>query len=419
MKPETQRKYIHWVSGSNEGFKIKSFLKTMLMVIVLLSGAISQSISAHGEGGFFLRILPDPSNEWSNNSKLWIVAEPGANSVRRFTVANTSSRSIDVDLKLGGARIIDGTISYDKDATLRSQGYASFSENPVNLAPNEQKVIEVAFSAPREAESFAEDGYLLASVAGKDVTARDGLQIVIPTVYQYAYPMFVGVGSYAEFRSDFEILDVDGYINSSGNALRVFLKNTGKIPILLKGDVSFQDSTFGGPVLGPFDFNTSRISPGQTAFVAVQLPETITETKWKIFTKASVGINTKTKIFEKNLSFTGISLFTRAIQLFLALISIFGLLWSWRQFRPSKRGLDQQISDEPKRRSWSRVRKPTPQNVDEFDFDAEALISKLMDDIRTESDKALSTGKVRVATQRKPVKKAVSPGGKVVKGSKK
>ena len=389
------------------------------MLIVAFSSVIASANSAHAEGGFFLRVLPDSSREWSNNSKLWVVAAPGEKSTRRFTVSNTTAKPINVDLKLGGARILDGVISFDKDAKLQSEGFASFSENPVKLSPNEQKVIEVIFSAPRGAESFAEDGYLVASIAGKNVSSKSGLQVILPTVYQYAYPMFVGVGSYTEFRSNFEIVDVDGYINSKGNALRVFLKNTGKIPILLSGDVSFQDATFGGPVLGPFDFSTSRISPGQTAFVAVQLPETITETKWKIFTKASVGINTKTRIFEKDLSFTGVSFFTRAVQVLLAIVSFLGLLWSWRQFRPSKRQGVPESSTAPKKPLWTRSRKRNDPEVDDLDFDTDAVISKLMEEIRAESEKTLSTSKVRVATQRKPVKKVVTASKKVVKGAKK
>jgi len=388
------------------------------MLVLALSSVVFPGISAQAEGGFFLRILPDSSQEWSNNSKLWVVAAPGENSTRRFTVSNTSSRRMDVDLKLGGARILDGTISYDKDAKLKSEGYGSFSENPVKLSPNEQKVVEVIFSAPSGAESFAEDGYLVASIAGEKASSSSGLQVVIPTVYQYAYPMFVGVGSYAEFRSNFEIVDVDGYINSKGKALRVFLKNTGKIPILLNGDVSFQDATFGGPVLGPFKFSTSRVSPGQTAFAAVQLPETITETKWKIFTKATVGINTKTKEFEKNLSFTGISIFTRVIQIFLALVSILGLLWSWRQFRPSRRKGNQKSEEEPKRRSWRRSAKIKEPKLDELDFDTDAVISRMMDEIRAKAERAESRSKVAVVARRKPVKKVVTSKKKVVKGSK-
>ena len=387
--------------------------------MVALSSFIFPFNGAYAEGGFFIRILPDSSQEWSNNSKLWVVAAPGENSTRRFTVSNTSSRRIDVDLKLGGAQILDGIISYDKDAKLKSEGYASFSENPVKLSPDEQKVVEVIFSAPSGAESFAEDGFLVASIAGEKVSSNSRLQVVIPTVYQYAYPMFVGVGSYAEFRSNFEILDVDGYINSKGNALRVFIKNTGKIPILINGDVSFQDATFGGPVLGPFEFSTSRVSPGQTAFAAIQLPETITETKWKIFIKATVGINTKTKEFEKNLSFTGLSILSRVIQIFLALISILGLLWSWRQFRPSRRKGEQESAAEPKPYTWRRLRKIKEPKLDEFDFDADAVISELMEEIRAASDKALNTNKVKVATRRKPVKKVSTPKKKVVKRSKK
>jgi hypothetical protein len=399
--------------------KIKKIRIALLMLMVALSSFIFPFNGAYAEGGFFIRILPDSSQEWSNNSKLWVVAAPGENSTRRFTVSNTSSRRIDVDLKLGGAQILDGIISYDKDAKLKSEGYASFSENPVKLSPDEQKVVEVIFSAPSGAESFAEDGFLVASIAGEKVSSNSRLQVVIPTVYQYAYPMFVGVGSYAEFRSNFEILDVDGYINSKGNALRVFIKNTGKIPILINGDVSFQDATFGGPVLGPFEFSTSRVSPGQTAFAAIQLPETITETKWKIFIKATVGINTKTKEFEKNLSFTGLSILSRVIQIFLALISILGLLWSWRQFRPSRRKGEQESAAEPKPYTWRRLRKIKEPKLDEFDFDADAVISELMEEIRAASDKALNTNKVKVATRRKPVKKVSTPKKKVVKRSKK
>jgi hypothetical protein len=389
------------------------------MLIFAASSVVAQTNSAQAEGGFFLRVLPDPSNEWSDNSKLWLVAVPGEKSIRRFTVSNSSSKGIEVDLELGGARILDDVISFDKDAKLKSEGYAIFSENPVKLSPNEQKVIEVIFSAPTGTESFAEDGYLVASIAGEKVSSNGGLQVVIPTVYQYAYPMFVGVGSYAEFRSNFEIVDVDGYINSKGNAARVFLKNTGKIPILLNGDVSFQDATFGGPVLGPFDFSTSRISPGQTAFAAVQLPETITESKWKIFTKASVGINTKTRIFEKDLSFTGVSLFTRTFQALLAAASLLGLLWSWRQFRPSKRQRAPGGISAPYRRHLPRLKRVKELKNDELDFETNAVISKLMEEIRAESDKTLNASKVKVASQRKPVKKVVTQSKKVVKGARK
>jgi hypothetical protein len=399
--------------------KIRKILRALLMLMIALSSVVAPVNVAHAEGGFFLRILPDTSKEWSSNSKLWLVAVPGEKSTRRFTVSNSSSKGIEVDLKLGGARILDGIISFDKDAKLKSEGYASFSENPVKLSPNEQKVIELIFSAPGGAESFAEDGYLVASIAGEKVSSNGGLQVVLPTVYQYAYPMFVGVGSYAEYRSNFEIVDVDGYINSKGNALRVFLRNTGKIPILVNGDVSFQDATFGGPVLGPFNFSTSRISPGQTGFVAVQLPETITETKWKIFTKATVGVNTKTRTFEKDLSFTGVSIFTRAIQALLAGVSLLGLLWSWRQFRTSKRQEAPDGSPVPNKRARPRLRRVKEQKIDDLDFDTAAVISKLMEEIRAESDKAFSASKVKVATQRKPAKKAVTQGKKVVKGAKK
>ena len=68
---------------------------------------------------------------------------------------------------------------------------------------------------------------------------------------------------------------------------------------------------------------------------------------------------------------------------------------------------------------WTRSRKRKESEVDDLDFDTDAVISKLMEEIRAESEKTLSTGKVRVATQRKPVKKVVTASKKVVKGAKK
>jgi hypothetical protein len=65
------------------------------------------------------------------------------------------------------------------------------------------------------------------------------------------------------------------------------------------------------------------------------------------------------------------------------------------------------------------LRKPKELAVEDLDFDAAAVISKLMEEIRAESEKTLSASKVKVATQRKPVKKTVTPSKKVVKGSKK
>jgi hypothetical protein len=65
------------------------------------------------------------------------------------------------------------------------------------------------------------------------------------------------------------------------------------------------------------------------------------------------------------------------------------------------------------------MRKTNPPQIDDFDFDTNAMISKLMEDIRAESDKASSASKVKVATHRKPVKKVITQNKKVVKGSKK
>jgi hypothetical protein len=94
-------------------------------------------------------------------------------------------------------------------------------------------------------------------------------------------------------------------------------------------------------------------------------------------------------------------------------------LWSWRQFKPTKRDVDRTESLALKRRRWVRSRKTPQTKTDEFDFDTDTLIAKLMEDIRADSDKALSAGKVKVATQRKPVKKEGIQSKSVVKGAKK
>ena len=358
--------------------------------------------STQAAGGFFIRILPDPSQDWSNNTKMWIVAPQGESVSRRFTVSNTSEKKISVDLKFGGAKIVNDLISYDKDANLKSETFAKFSENPVQLQPGDQKIIAVSFNAPRDIESYSEDGFLIASVAGEKASGKGNIQVVVPTVYQYAYPMFVGVGSFSEFKSDFEILDVASFNDSvKGHALKVYLKNVGKVPITLKGDVSFQDATFGGPTLGPFPFATSRISPGQTAYAVVELPLTITESSWKIYTKASIGVTTKTRTFVKDISFSGISLLTRLVQALMIIASLLGLLWAWRVLRAPR------VTEEKERRPLIRRRKSQVSNSatskSQLDLEAEEIVANLIAQVQAQSERKLkaTTRKTASATKAK------------------
>jgi hypothetical protein len=67
----------------------------------------------------------------------------------------------------------------------------------------------------------------------------------------------------------------------------------------------------------------------------------------------------------------------------------------------------------------SRLRRDKELKVDDLDFDTDAIISKLMEEIRAESDKSLTASKVKVATGRKPVKKVAIQSKKVAKGAKK
>jgi hypothetical protein len=375
---------------------MKKSTLTRCIVVAIIGIAVFSLPSTQAAGGFFIRILPDASQDWSNNTKMWIVAPQGESVSRRFTVSNTSDKRISVDLKFGGAKIVNGLISYDKDANLKSETFAKFSENPVQLQPGDQKIISVSFSAPSDIESYSEDGFLIASVGGKKSSGEGRIQVVVPTVYQYAYPMFVGVGSFSDFKSDFEILDVASFNDSvKGHALKVYLKNVGKVPITLKGDVSFQDATFGGPILGPFPFATSRISPGQTAYAVVELPLTITESSWKIYTKANIGVVTKTRTFVKDISFSGISLLTRLVQALMIIASLLGLLWAWKVFRSPA------PVQEKERRPLNRRRRALTSGSAELksqlDVEAEEIVAKLIAQVQAQSERKLKASKKKSA----------------------
>ncbi len=385
---------------------MKKFTLARCIAAAIFGIASISMPTAQAAGGFFIRILPDPTHDWSNNTKMWIVAPQGESVSRRFTVSNTSDKKINVDLKFGGAKIVNDLISYDKDANLKSETFARFSENPVQLQPGDQKIITVSFSAPKEFDSYSEDGFLIASVAGEQTSGEGNIQVVVPTVYQYAYPMFVGVGSFSEFKSDFEILDVASFNDSvKGHALKVYLKNIGKVPITLKGDVSFQDATFGGPTLGPFPFATSRISPGQTAYAVVELPLTITESSWKIYTKANIGVVTKTRTFVKDISFSGISLLTRLVQFLMIIASLLGLLWAWRVLRAPR------VAEKKERRPLIRRRKSgvssSMSSKSQLDLEAEEIVAKLIAQVQAQSERKLKvTGKKTVPTTKAKVRTA-------------
>ncbi len=284
---------------------------------------------------FSLRVVTDDRHDWNKRASLTVIAEPGSQDYREVILTNSTNKTMRLNLDIANSKSTDGQISIDDESEAFSNKYISFSENPAIIAPGGVKAVRITVKTPQGINPFTETPYLLLSTEAK-VPKRidDGkIRAYLPIVNRVAYPIFVGVGNYADFKTDFSIDKVEFFKGDEGNAARLWIKNNGRLDLPIEGFIKFQDAAFAGQVLGPFTFENATILPKSTAFVVINLPPEIIESKWRVFTQVESNDIIKTRIFIENISFSAFSLANLSILGLIFIFSLVALGWSLRQFR--------------------------------------------------------------------------------------
>lgn len=335
--------------------KFRNPLLSIVLTAIFSFYFAMPTVAAEGNLGLSLQILQGDSSKsgLESNTRLWFVVEPGKSKSRTFIVQSTATVSEKISLSIGAVKRVNGQSQLAIGETSPIEKWVSFSTNDFILDPKADKKIVMTLKVPVEEDINSFSAMLLVKASSiSNQKSKDAYSV--PGAAQIAAPIFLGVGTEDEFITEFEIKDVFGVDTTEGKALRVEIKNNGKTPVSILGDVQVTGITFQTDTLGPFNYETETIAPGESKFADAIVGDQIVEGKWRIYITASQGAITETREFEKNITYTATnSLLPLLIRVAIGVISILLLLWVYRTFRPrgvQRRGLavdkENKISEE-------------------------------------------------------------------------
>lgn len=380
-----------------------------VLIALLIGSAPLSSVSAHAENlGLTLQILQGATSKsgLEDNTRLWFVIEPGYSKYRKVVVKSTSNVPEKINLSIGAVKRVNGESQLAIGETSETEKWSSFSDQNFILAPRSEKVVEVGFVIPKS-EGVNSYAAMLLVKATSVQDANQNLSYSVPGAAQIAAPIFLGIGTEEEFLTKFEIKSVRGQNTVKGKSLRVEIKNSGKTPVSVQGDVQAIGITFKTGTVGPFYYQTETIAPGETKFADALVGESITESKWKIYVTATQGQVTESREFEVDVSYSGSGNYlATAIKILIPSFFLIMLYWSIRVLRTKK------LAPAPKAEKNSS-KASLPDLSDE-------QIRKLIQEFERGSDqrKPVRRTAAKKTAAKKPVKKTASKKAPAKKTSK-
>ncbi len=329
------------MSGSHFCQAGRSQVKKLSRIVACLIVATFQlaPINAHAENlGLTLQITQGQSSKSGieDNTRLWFVVEPGSSKSRQVVIKSTSNVAEKVSISIGAVKRVNGESQLAIGEISQTEKWATFSEQNFILSPRSEKEISVGFSIPESEKVNSYTAMLLVKATSLQ-SASKTLEYSVPGAAQIAAPIFLGVGTEDEFITNFEIKSVRGMNTVQGKSLRVEIKNAGKTPVSIQGDVQATGVTFKTGTVGPFYYQTETIAPGETKFADALVGESISESKWKIYVTATQGQVTESREFEVDVNFSGTgNLLSSLLKILIPLTFLFLLYWSLRVLRSSR-----------------------------------------------------------------------------------
>ena len=208
----------------------------------------------------------DSSKDLNKNNRLWFVIAPGKSGSRDFQIRSASDIAQKIHLGIGAQKQENGVRQYDPEGSTPASDWASFSRNDFVLAPRTTASISMKISVPANTDvQTLQPSLLVQASAVKSASA----QYKVPTALQFSQDIFLGVGTSDQFLTKFSIDDVYGANTNEGHVLILKLSNSGKTPVALTGDLQLSNLTFAGLTVGPLQFVSPSIQPGES----VEVPE--------------------------------------------------------------------------------------------------------------------------------------------------
>lgn len=271
----------------------------------------------------------------ANNNNLWFRIEPGKKGTRELSIKSASDIDQRIDMSIAARKSVNGEMKLDPETESPVNKWASFSQQHFILRAHDTQSVMLTLAVPQEAHI---DVYQPALLIRASAAVADSAQYKVPNALQYTQGMFVGVGTMNQIPTSFSINNVYGVTTSTGHQLVLDLQNTGKTPLQLTGSLQLSSATFNGPTLGPYNFYTDSIQPGETGHAYIPVGPEVTEDKWKIFADVSQANIEEIKTFITVISFNnGASASPLLISLAVLLVSILLAHWSVSTLRKIRR----------------------------------------------------------------------------------
>ena len=320
---------------------MNKFFRVLLALCFSISPTFT-AVSAHAAApslGLAVDVLPSTDPEITRLTKsqsLWFVIAPGKSQYREFNVVSSSELTQQIHLSLGFLKRQNGVATIDDSRSPDSSLWANFTPNDFTLNPHQITKVRFTYTIPESTPVSSHEAFLFATASSTQAASTAAFSL--PQKARIATPVFLGVGTADQMQTKFSIVDVIGKSLASGHVIRVFFKNSGATPIELDGNVQFDSAQFTDLHVGPINFASLTIRPGEQSYVEATVPLKLTEGHWNTLVTANQGSMTTTKLFEnKMITFKEPNAILQlAPRVLLVLIFLVILIFSIRLLKKSK-----------------------------------------------------------------------------------
>jgi hypothetical protein len=280
----------------------------ILMLVLPIHG-----VSASGGGeppngklgfGFFVLAGDDTNADGlEKNNRMWFAIEPGSTGYREFRVSSTSQVTQKMSMGLIPAvRENGGNLVAAPELQSDASKWVTFEPSIFDLAPGDSKTVRITFSPPAGTDPVFVESFIEVLANKK---ALQTAKYAIPTALATNFPVTLTIGNADQLAINFDILDVEGFLDDEGTKLRVYVKNTGRTPISPSGFVQFSSLDFDSVRSDELNFAGASIFPNSVGSIDVPVSDPVVAGKWRVLVSASQGSTRVTEIFEKDLTFDG------------------------------------------------------------------------------------------------------------------
>ena len=304
------------------------------MLVMLMP--MQAASAANDSLGIGLTVIPinDGSNaNLSFNNQLWFGIEQGKSFTRQFEVSSASTIAQRLEFQLFDVMYDNGSRTIRTDRASLTADWVTFSPNNIIIPPNGNVSVKMTYTIPVDIKDSSFESFLRVSATAanlpKPSKSGTGVQVVLPGATAIDTPVWLGIGDPQTLVSDFDIKKVLGVLIDGTKKLRLVIKNSGKTPLGLDGTVQLTDATFSERTFGPFSYRTAELRPGKEIAVDIEMPEEVTEGKWKIFVVAEQGNIRKSKVFEEDITFKPLGS-NLPIRLLFSILALVGIYFGWR-----------------------------------------------------------------------------------------